>query len=122
MIAFVGDQLGRGFLGWCRIERGQLLRRGLERTRQAGGVAVVGGVQFRRNDRTGVEVQRMLGLVGQTRAAILQLGNPGVRIGWTLPVGVRQFLAGAGAVQPHQIIRGRCRDALSLAIRVSISR
>ena len=48
MIAFVGNQLGRGFLGWCRIQRGQLVHRGLERARQASGVTLVGGVQFNR--------------------------------------------------------------------------
>ncbi len=122
MIAFVGDQLGRCFLARCRIERGQLLCRGLERAWQAGGVALLGGVQFSRNDRTGVEVQRMLGLVGQTRAAILQLGNPGVRIDRTLPVGVRQFLADAARSSRTRSSAVGVAMPLSLAIRVSISR
>src|SRR3954454_17157231 len=38
-------------------------------------------VHLGRDHRAGVQVHRMLGLVGQMRAAILQPGDPRVRIG-----------------------------------------
>ena len=45
------------------------------------------------------------------RAAIFHLGDPGIRIDRTLPVGVGQFLAFAIAVQPDQILGCRRLNA-----------
>ena len=44
----------------------------------------------RGHDDAGVEIDRVLRLVGQMRRSVLHLGDPGVRVGRTLPVGVRQ--------------------------------
>ena len=41
----------------------------------------------------------------------LQLGDPGIRVGRALPVGVRQRLAFALAIQPDQILGRRRLDA-----------
>jgi hypothetical protein len=104
MIAFVGDQLGRRFRRRRRVDGGQVFGRGRERARQGRGVALVGGVHLGRDHRAGVEVQSVLGLVGEMRPAILQLGDLRVRVGRAFPVGVGQLLVLAGAVQPDQVI------------------
>ena len=55
----------------------------------------------------------MLRLVGQMRRSVLHLGDPGVRVGRTLPVGVRQPLALALAVEARQVLgRRRLNPAL----------
>ena len=56
----------------------------------------------------------MLGLVGETRAAVLQLGDLGLGIARRGPVGVRQPLAFSLAVEPDQVVRRRRRDAALL--------
>ena len=50
VIAFVGDQLRRCLWRGYRIKRGQLLYRDFERDRQADSVALVGCVQFGRDE------------------------------------------------------------------------
>jgi hypothetical protein len=61
--------------------------------------------------------------IGETRRAVLHLGDLGVRIGLACPVIVRELLALALAVEPYEIVDRRgVSTPLSLAIRVSISR
>jgi hypothetical protein len=55
------------------------------------------------------------------RAAVFQLGDPGLRIGRALPVRVGQLLALAIASQPHQILGRRRLDAALAAARLSAS-
>jgi hypothetical protein len=64
------------------------------------GVVLVGFVQFDRDARAGVEVDRMLGLVGQTGTDILQLGDPRVGIDRAFPAGVRPFPARGAQSNP----------------------
>src|SRR4051812_34594609 len=45
------------------------------------GIAPVGGVDLGRHDRAGAEVDRVLRLAGQARAATLRLGDPRLRVG-----------------------------------------
>ena len=54
-----------------------------------------------------------MGLVGEAGAAVLQLGDPGLRIGRRGPVPIRQPLALTLAVEPDQVLgRGRRDPAL----------
>jgi hypothetical protein len=114
VVPLVGHHLGRHLGARGRLDRGEVARGALQRARQAGGVAPVGGVHLGRDHRAGVEVHRVLGLVGQTRAAVLQLGDPRVRIGRALPLRVGQPLALAPAIQPDQVPGRRRLDAARL--------
>ena len=122
MIALVGDQLGRRLRRRRRVDRREMRGGTGQRARHGRGVALVGGMHLGRDHRAGVEVHRMLRLVGQMRAAVFQLGDPGIRIGRALPVRVGQLLAFAIAIQPDQVVGRRRLDAALLAMRVSISR
>ena len=86
-------------------------------------IAFVGRMDRRGHDDAGVEVDRVLRLVGQMRRSVLHLGDPGVTVGRALPVGVRQRLALALPVEsapgPR---RSACRCRSLRAIRVSIAR
>ena len=65
----------------------------------------------RGHDDAGVEVDRVLRLVGQMRRSVLHLGDPGVTVGRALPVGVRQRLALALPVEARQVLGARRVDA-----------
>ena len=69
MIALVRDQLGRVFRRRGSIDRRQIGCGRLERARQGRGVALVGRVDLGRDDGAGVEIDRMLGFVGQPGTA-----------------------------------------------------
>ena len=64
--------------------------------------------------RVAAEIHRVLRLVGEARAAILQLGDPRLRIGRRRPLPVRQPLALPLAVEPDQVLGRRRRDAALL--------
>ena len=81
MIAFVGDQLGRVRRRRRSVDCGQIGCGGLQRLRQGRGVTLIGRMNLRRDNGRGIEVDRMLGLVGQPGAAVLQLGDLGLRVG-----------------------------------------
>ena len=68
----------------------------------------------RRHDHARVEIDRMFGLVGKMRRAVLHLGDLGVRIGLARPIFVRQLLAFALAVEPDQVVDRRRLDAALL--------
>jgi hypothetical protein len=53
----------------------------------------------------------MLRLVGQMRPAVFQPGDPGIRVGRTLPVSVGRRLTFAIAVQADQVLGCRRLDA-----------
>jgi hypothetical protein len=63
-----------------------------KRVRQGGRVALVSGVHLGRDHGAGVEVQSVLWLVGQTRSAILQLGDSRIRVGLAFPSALDSFL------------------------------
>jgi hypothetical protein len=93
MVALVGDQLGRVLRPRGGIDRRQVGFGRLKRLGQGRGVAAVGGVDLGGDDGAGVEVDRVLGLVGEAGAAVLELGDPGLGIARRGPVRVREPLA-----------------------------
>ncbi len=125
MVALVGDQFGRRRRARRCLDRVEMPRGARQRARQGGGVAAIGGVHLGRDHRAGVEVDRVLRLVRQPRAAVLQPGDARGRIGRACPLGIGELvaLAGvalAGAIQPDQAVG--VSMPLSRAMRVSISR
>ncbi len=109
-VTLVGHQLRRGLRRRRRVHRRQVGLGRRQRRRQGGGVALVGGMQFGGDHRPGVEIDRVLRLVGEMGGAVLHLGDPGVRVGLGDPVRVRQLLALACPVDAHQILRRRRLD------------
>ncbi|MDA1095593.1 MAG: hypothetical protein O3A25_20390, partial [Acidobacteria bacterium] len=75
MIPLVGDDLGEP---GGRDHR-QLVRSHGEGLDQGGGVARVGVLHRDAHDGPGLQVDRVLGFVRQMRAAVLHLGDRGVR-------------------------------------------
>lgn len=73
-------------------------------------VALVGILHRHRDDRTGLEIDGVLGLVGQVRPPILHLGDLRVGILWMGPIVVRPFPLPL-SVNTGQIRPGRCLDA-----------
>jgi hypothetical protein len=114
MVALVGDQLGRVLRPRGGIDRRQVGFGRLKRLGQGRGVAAVGGVDLGGDDGAGVEVDRVLGLVGEAGAAVLELGDPGLGIARRGPVRVREPLAFALAVEPDQVLGRRRRDPARL--------
>lgn len=130
MVALVGNQFARLVLPRCGIGLRQVLLCRRQRALDRRGVPVVGGMQRRRNDDPGVEIDRMLRLVGKMGATVFQLGDLGLRIGLAGPLLVRQLLA--PGLRRGRLLRARSMRTrspalgvsmpLSLAICVSISR
>jgi hypothetical protein len=58
-----------------------------------------------RDDHAGVEIDYMLRLVRQVGTTVVQLGDLGLRMGFTDPLIVRQLLTLAGAVEGNEIVR-----------------
>ena len=113
MIALVADEIAGVFRRRSKANLGEVARRRLQRAGQRRRVAFVGRVDRRRHDDAGVEVDRMLGLVGEMRRPVLHPGDLRIRIGRARPVLVRQLLALAGAIEPDEIVdRRRCDAAL----------
>jgi len=107
VIALVGDQLARVLRARGRADRREVGLGRRRRRRQGRGVASVSGVDLGRDDGAGVEVDRVLRLVGQAGAAVLELGDPGLGVGRRSPLRVRQALARALAVEPDQVLGDR---------------
>ena len=107
----VGDQFARLVL--CRLgtDLRQVLLHRRQRARDRRCVTLVGRMQRCRDDDPGIEIDRVLGLVGQVRATVLHLGDLGFRIGLAGPLRVRQFLALAVAINTDEIVRTRRLDA-----------
>jgi hypothetical protein len=95
-------------------DRGQVGLGRLERVGQGRGVAPVGGVDLGGDDGAGVEVDRVLGLVGEAGAAVLQLGDPGLGSLGEVQSAFDRPLAFALAVEPDQVLGRRRRDPARL--------
>ena len=94
VIALVGDDfLDRldGVIG-DRGHRFELCRRFRERLLHRGRVALVGALHRDADNRAGLQIDRMLGLVGQMRAPVLHLGDLGIGIARMRPLVVRPLL------------------------------
>jgi hypothetical protein len=70
-------------------------------------VGLVGVVNLRREDQLAVEVDRVLGLVRQVRAAVLPLGDPRIGIGRALPVVIGDLLGLPFLVEAANLRVGR---------------
>jgi hypothetical protein len=96
---------GSSEVGGRRPHRREMLDGAGKCARHGRPVALIGGMEVRRDHSARVEVHCVLRLVDQTRAPIFQLGDPGIRIGRTFPVRVGLLLPFAVAVEPDQIRR-----------------
>ena len=65
MITLVADENAGLFLRRSKADLAKVARRRLQRAGQRRRVAFVGGVDRRRHDDAGIQVDRMLGLVGE---------------------------------------------------------
>ncbi len=70
-------------------------------------IALVGSLNRDANHRSGFQIHGVFGLVSQMRAAVLHLGDAGVRILRVLPVIVGTLLRPL-AIYARQILPGRC--------------
>ena len=87
---------------------------GLDQRRiERGRIAQVGGFERHCHHRARVQIDGVLGLVGQVRTAILHLRDPCIFVDRTLPLPVRRALL-ALAVQPRQLFARRRLDARRL--------
>src|SRR5205814_5266575 len=98
----------------CGIDLRQVLLRRGERALDRRGVPVIGGMERRRDDDAGIEIDGVLGLVGQVRPTVLQLGDLGLWIGPADPLLVRQLLTLAGPGNTYEIVRTRRLNAALL--------
>ena len=113
MIAFVGHTFGWVLSRRRRVNAGKVLLGRRQRLGKRRRVALVGGVQLGRHHRAGVQIHRVLRLVGQMGRAVLHLGDLGLGVAPGNPVLVRELLALALAVQTRQVLgRGRLDTAL----------
>src|SRR5271166_1590964 len=113
MIALVGDQHAGLVLARREADLAEIARSDFEGRRKRRRVAFVGRMDRRRHHDAGVEIDRVLGLVGQMRRPILHPGDLRLGVGRALPVRVRQRLALALAVEARQILgAGRVDPAL----------
>ena len=114
VITLVGNQIARLFRRRPKAYGGQVLFRFFERGIERRRVTPVGFVDRGRHDHARVEIDRMFGLIGEMRRAVLHLGDLGVRIGLARPILVRQLLAFALAVEPDQVVDRRRLDTALL--------
>ena len=106
VVPLVGDDFGEpGGRDHRQVVGGH--REGLD---QGGGVALVRVLHRDAHDGPGLQVHRVLGLVCEMRAAVLHLGDLGVRIMRVRPVVVRPFLLPL-PIEPGQLGAGRRCDA-----------
>ncbi len=68
-------------------------------------------MQLGRHHRAGVQIHRVLGLVGQMRRAVLHLGDLGLGVALRNPIRVGKLLALALPLQTRQILGRGCLDA-----------
>ncbi len=115
---FVSDQHAGSFSLGASPTLARLQARPPASERRRRRVALVGRMDRRRHHDARVEIDRVLGFIGQMRRSILHPGHLRLRVGRALPVRVRQRLA--LAVEPRQLLG--VSVPLSVAIRVSIAR
>jgi hypothetical protein len=76
----------------------------------------LGGMDRRRHHDAGVEIDRALRFVGQMRRPVLHPGDLRLGVGRALPIGVRQRLALALAVEARQVLGARRDAALAFGL------
>jgi hypothetical protein len=105
VVALVGDDLGRSRGRRRQLEGFEVRRGDLEGRFEGPGVAGIARMNHGRENRAAIQIDRVLGLVGEPGAPVLQPRDPGLRVDRADPVGVRDPLAGAGAIELAQLIR-----------------
>ena len=110
MVAFVRNDLRRSRAYRRTTDVGKILPGGFERLADRRRVPLVGLVDIGGDNRSGVQVHGVFGLVGEVGAAILHLGNPRVLVALRLPVLVRKLFALALAIHAGQLFTGRRLD------------
>lgn len=105
MVPLVGHQIDdlRLAAGLLKVDL-RLMQAVFERVR----IGIVRVVDLRRENRVQLQIDNVLGLVGQVRRAVFHPGDAGVGIGGTGPLLVRDFLVRAGFVELSQVfVAGR---------------
>ena len=110
MVAFVGHTLRRRVRRRLAAGIRQMAFGTRQRALDRPGVALVGGMQFGRRHRAGVEIDGVFRLVGEMRGPVLHLGDAGLRVGLGHPRLVGQLPALTLAVQAHKVLRARRLD------------
>ncbi len=120
LVAVIALYLSEGLHGvvsWSRAGRREhrlhLLGRRDQRLNHRRRVARVGALHRYAHHRAGLQVHRMLGLVGQVLPPVFHLRDPRIRIVRMGPFGVRRLLL-AGSVEPRQLGPRRRRNARRL--------
>ncbi len=114
MIALVANETAGLCPCWSQADLGEVARGRLQRPRQSRRVAFIGWIDRCRNDDAGVEIDRVLGLVGQMRGAVLHPRDLRIRIGRARPILVRKLLALPPAIEPDEVVDRRRFDATLL--------
>ena len=112
VVPLVGDDfLGHAGVLVCRRGHSfEVLGGRRHRVRDGRGIPLVGALDRHPDDGAGLQVDRMLGLVREVRAAVLHLRDARVGVVRMPPVGVAALLR-AGPIQPRQIRPRRRCDA-----------
>jgi len=108
-------------LGWSVVGAALICARSSPRHQRAAIVVVSpssAGCSARRDDDAGIEIDRVLGLVGKVRATVLHLGDLGLvdRSCWSTPRSTTS--CPSVAIDANEIVRTRVSMPLSLAILV----
>src|SRR5690349_2102039 len=90
VISLIGDQLPNHIALWTELL--DILGRCYKSLFNGFGVAFIGWLDRDRHDSTGLQIHRVLRLMGQMRAAVFHLGNACIGIVRMGPVVIRSFL------------------------------
>jgi len=115
VVALVGDDLvdHRGVAPGGHGDGLEVLRSGGHCLRDRRGVALVGPLHRNPDDRARLQIDGVLGLVREVRAAVLHLRDTRVGVVRMPPLRVAAFLRPL-AIKPRQVGPGRCLDARDL--------
>src|SRR6516164_9388731 len=107
VVALVGDDLGGKRVASCTSDVFLCLADTLE---QGLAVGLIGWIDRRRDDDLALEIDHVLGLVGEMGAAVLHLGDAALWIGRGFPVLVGNALLPL-AIEPAGVLLARILDA-----------
>ena len=129
MVPFVGDQFARFLLGRRNADPRQVLLCRRQRALEPRCVAFIGRMKRCGDDDAGVEIDRVLGLVGEVRTTVFQLGDLAFSLAILASGSVLLVHSSFDSFLPLRARSSRIRSSalgvsmpLSLAICLSISR